>query len=391
MRMRGASRHGRWWPHGAGSVVPPGAGQLRGAVGAPVVATVDVVAGGGGAVSRAAEASRRSPAARGVLAAAAAHVAGGACGARLRRRGWPCPSPAGRSAPGRRTTALVDRRPGGERRRRRRRPWARPWPSSASTAKIADDRDRRRRARAAGAARAAGLIAGPSRSKSSSNSCSRPGGASAAPVPAPGAATPQRSSSSRHSARPANAPARARSAHSPQAGRRLERPERRGAHGRQHALAVARRRPRGGRRACSSGRSRNGVGPGPTATSASEAASGEKPGGGDPLGQPAERQRQPRGVGGGRAAQHAPALDGQPQARRQDEEPAVAVAAEVEHAAHLAAADAAPAGDGARRGPPRPTPPPAKTIRTCAPRPEWVSSASTGPNGLAASAAGLVR
>ena len=68
---------------------------------------------------------------------------------------------------------------------------------------------------------------------------------------------------------------------------------------------------------------------------------------GDALQHPSERQRQAGGVQCRWAAHHPPALERHPQRRRHDQEPAVAVGAEIEHPACLRHAQRAPARHGA--------------------------------------------
>ena len=94
-----------------------------------------------------------------------------------------------------------------------------------------------------------------------------------------------------------------------------------------------------------SGRSRNGVGPGADGEVVDAGQLGREPGRGDPLDQPPEPQHEPGGVGRARQAHRPPPHHGHAQARGERQVPVVAVAAEVEHAAHLAARDPAPAGD----------------------------------------------
>src|SRR4051794_39864846 len=66
----------------------------------------------------------------------------------------------------------------------------------------------------------------------------------------------------------------------------------------------------------------------------------------DALDEPAEGEGQTRRLGGGRPPHGAPPLDVHAERRRQDDEPAAGVPAEVEDAADLRAPDRAPARDG---------------------------------------------
>ena len=209
------------------------------------------------------------------------------------------------------------------------------------------DGDRNGREQRPAAGSGGGAIT-PSRSKSSSNRRSRPGGPAASGSAS--SATPQRSSSSRQSGRAGKPPAPARSsqAASPGGGASAPRAAAQTPASTRWPSPVTGVPPLGG---WSSGRSRNGVGPGPTATSASTATSGENPAAATRSASRPNASASRAASAACRAAQHPPALDREAEARRQDEEPAIAVAAEVEHAADLAAADPAPArhGVGQRR------------------------------------------
>ena len=264
-----------------------------------------------------------------------------------------------------------------------------PWPSRSPTPRIATvtigtpASPNRRRSRGA-------VTAGPSRSKCSSKSRSSPGGASPASASPAGTATPRRSRSSRQSERSGNSPVRARSAHSrrplggssdPSAAAHTAASTRWPSPG-----ATAARPPP----ACSNGRSRNGVGPGPTATSASAAASGEKPAAATrSASRPKASVRRAASSAVGRRSMRQrstgrPRLGGRTRNQRSPWRPKSSTPqTSLQPMPHQrATVSARPASSHS---------PPANTIRTCAPRPDCVSSASTGPKGRAASAAGLVR
>ena len=124
----------------------------------------------------------------------------------------------------------------------------------------------------------------------------------------------------------------------------------------------------------------NGVGPGPTAKSSTPASSGSNPAAATRSTSRPNPSDEPGGVGRAGQAHRPPPHHRHSQARGEHQVPVAVVAAEVEHAAHLAAGDAAPARDrvGQVVAVPRAV---RKTSRTWLARPECVSSASTGPLG----------
>ncbi len=354
-------------------VVPPGAGRVTVPAGVPAVdvgAGAGVAGAGGSPVARrvgrpfgaangrGADARRGWSGRRRCRGAGVRGVRVGTAGVRTTAviAGGPAPVPVvGAAAPGRA-----------------------PWPSKMTAPRIATTaigrmaRPTRRRSRGM-------RIAGPSRSKSSSKSRSRPGGRSA-PECRRRPRRAERSRSSRHSAEAGKlppAPARPTA----QAGRRVGRAERRLVDRGQDALAVAVR----DRRRVAARQERplqERVGPGPTATSASAAASGEKPAA-------ATRSASRPKASVSRAA--SAAVGRRSMRQRSTGSPGWAAAR----------------GTSGRRGgrsrgrrrprcsrsrtsgrPPRPARPrPTRRRRTRsapgAPRPERVSSASTGPNGWA--------
>ena len=341
--MRSASGHRRWWAHGAGSVVPPGAGRVTVPAGVPARRTsAPVPAWPAPWGPPACEAGRATLSAlrTGVarvsapprVARAAAMPRRGVRGVRVGTAGV-------------RTTAVVAGGPAPVPAARSRRPRPGTVAEQDDGAEDRDDRDRQD-----GETDAAPLTRGADRRAVQVEflveqplEAGRPAGLRVAGGGHRDAALLELVETlrePRERARPgALGPL-------PQAGRRLERPQRRGAHRRQHALAVAARDRRRVAAAVQERPLQERGRPRPDGDVGERGRVGREPGGGHALGQPAEGEREPGGVLGGGPAQHPPALDREAQAGRQHEEPAVAVAAEVEHAAHLAAADAAPAGDG---------------------------------------------